>query len=214
MARALPARRWGRRTSELAGQLRDRNLATDRRAGQRDRPACRAGSGPDRVVFGTGMPFNSPDPALVKIEVLDLPRRGQGADPLEDRGEAVRAVKGLCLELRLARVARPEGRRAWRGRRRESPRPSLRSGRATRALWACHTTLPCAAHANPSGSPSTMGLRRGGPKNALGAACSPTRLPQNTAGKKTFSVDTVDPSGILPRGVRMLRLAHERLSLR
>jgi len=29
--------------------------------------------GPDRVVFGTGMPFNSPDPALVKLEVLDLP---------------------------------------------------------------------------------------------------------------------------------------------
>ncbi len=29
--------------------------------------------GPDRVVFGTGMPFNSPDPALVKLEVLDAP---------------------------------------------------------------------------------------------------------------------------------------------
>lgn len=29
--------------------------------------------GPDRVVFGTGMPFNSPDPALVKMEVLDVP---------------------------------------------------------------------------------------------------------------------------------------------
>ena len=29
--------------------------------------------GPDRLVFGTGMPFNSPDPALVKFEVLDLP---------------------------------------------------------------------------------------------------------------------------------------------
>ena len=29
--------------------------------------------GPDRVVFGTGMPFNSPDPALVKLEVVDLP---------------------------------------------------------------------------------------------------------------------------------------------
>lgn len=27
--------------------------------------------GPDRVVFGTGMPFNSPDPALVKLEVLE-----------------------------------------------------------------------------------------------------------------------------------------------
>ncbi|MCR4414280.1 MAG: amidohydrolase family protein [Thermoguttaceae bacterium] len=27
--------------------------------------------GPDRVVFGTGMPFNAPDPALVKLEVLD-----------------------------------------------------------------------------------------------------------------------------------------------
>ena len=28
--------------------------------------------GGDRVVFGTGMPFNSPDPALVKMEVVDL----------------------------------------------------------------------------------------------------------------------------------------------
>lgn len=28
--------------------------------------------GAQRVVFGTGMPFNTPDPALVKIEVLDL----------------------------------------------------------------------------------------------------------------------------------------------
>ncbi len=27
--------------------------------------------GPDRVVFSTGMPFNAPDPALVKLEVLD-----------------------------------------------------------------------------------------------------------------------------------------------
>ena len=28
--------------------------------------------GVGRVVFGTGMPFNAPDPALVKIEVLDM----------------------------------------------------------------------------------------------------------------------------------------------
>jgi predicted TIM-barrel fold metal-dependent hydrolase len=27
--------------------------------------------GPDRLMFGTGMPFNYPDPALVKLEVLD-----------------------------------------------------------------------------------------------------------------------------------------------
>jgi len=27
--------------------------------------------GADRVVFGTGMPFNYPDPSLVKMEVLD-----------------------------------------------------------------------------------------------------------------------------------------------
>ena len=27
--------------------------------------------GPDRIMFGTGMPFNYPDPALVKLEVLD-----------------------------------------------------------------------------------------------------------------------------------------------
>jgi predicted TIM-barrel fold metal-dependent hydrolase len=31
--------------------------------------------GPDRIVFGTGMPFNAPDPALVKIEVLQLNRK-------------------------------------------------------------------------------------------------------------------------------------------
>src|SRR5262249_21292910 len=27
--------------------------------------------GPDRLVFGTGMPFNDPDPALLKVEVLE-----------------------------------------------------------------------------------------------------------------------------------------------
>jgi len=27
--------------------------------------------GADRVVFGTGMPFTYPDPALLKLEVLD-----------------------------------------------------------------------------------------------------------------------------------------------
>jgi hypothetical protein len=30
--------------------------------------------GADRVVFGTGMPFKYPDPALVKMDVLDAPR--------------------------------------------------------------------------------------------------------------------------------------------
>ena len=29
-----------------------------------------ANLGADRVVFGTGMPFNDPDPALLKMEVL------------------------------------------------------------------------------------------------------------------------------------------------
>lgn len=29
--------------------------------------------GPDRIVFGTGMPFNAPDPALVKMEVMEAP---------------------------------------------------------------------------------------------------------------------------------------------
>jgi predicted TIM-barrel fold metal-dependent hydrolase len=28
--------------------------------------------GIERVVFGTGMPFTYPDPALLKLEVLDL----------------------------------------------------------------------------------------------------------------------------------------------
>lgn len=27
--------------------------------------------GPDRIVFGTCMPFNYPDPAILKVEVLD-----------------------------------------------------------------------------------------------------------------------------------------------
>jgi predicted TIM-barrel fold metal-dependent hydrolase len=30
-----------------------------------------ASLGPERIMFGTGMPFNYPDPALVKLEVLD-----------------------------------------------------------------------------------------------------------------------------------------------
>ena len=30
-----------------------------------------ANLGAERLMFGTGMPFNSPDPALVKLEVLD-----------------------------------------------------------------------------------------------------------------------------------------------
>jgi predicted TIM-barrel fold metal-dependent hydrolase len=30
-----------------------------------------ANLGAERVMFGTGMPFNYPDPALVKLEVLD-----------------------------------------------------------------------------------------------------------------------------------------------
>jgi predicted TIM-barrel fold metal-dependent hydrolase len=30
-----------------------------------------ANLGADRLMFGTGMPFNYPDPALVKLEVLD-----------------------------------------------------------------------------------------------------------------------------------------------
>ena len=29
--------------------------------------------GPDRLLFGTGMPFHYPDPALLKLEVLDAP---------------------------------------------------------------------------------------------------------------------------------------------
>lgn len=46
--------------------------------------------GPERVVFGTGMPFKYPDPSLVKLEVLDATpdakeriRSGNAADLLE-----------------------------------------------------------------------------------------------------------------------------------
>jgi len=45
-----------------------------------------AALGPDRLVFGSGMPFTYPDPALLKLEVLDAPeqvkeqvRRGNAA---------------------------------------------------------------------------------------------------------------------------------------
>ncbi len=31
--------------------------------------------GPDRLVFGSGMPLKYPDPALLKIEVLDAPQQ-------------------------------------------------------------------------------------------------------------------------------------------
>ena len=30
-----------------------------------------ANLGPERLLFGTGMPFNYPDPALLKLDVLD-----------------------------------------------------------------------------------------------------------------------------------------------
>jgi predicted TIM-barrel fold metal-dependent hydrolase len=33
-----------------------------------------ANLGAERVVFGTGMPFNYPDPALLKLEVLEASR--------------------------------------------------------------------------------------------------------------------------------------------
>ena len=31
--------------------------------------------GPDRIVFGTGMPFNAADPALMKIQVLQMSQK-------------------------------------------------------------------------------------------------------------------------------------------
>ncbi len=33
-----------------------------------------AALGPDRLVFGSGMPFTYPDPALLKLEVLEAPQ--------------------------------------------------------------------------------------------------------------------------------------------
>jgi hypothetical protein len=47
--------------------------------------------GPDRLVFGTGMPFLYPDPALLKLDVLDAPEpakakiRGENAARLLSR---------------------------------------------------------------------------------------------------------------------------------
>jgi predicted TIM-barrel fold metal-dependent hydrolase len=35
--------------------------------------------GPERVVLGTGMPFKYPEPALLKIEVLDAPEETKRA---------------------------------------------------------------------------------------------------------------------------------------
>jgi len=44
--------------------------------------------GPDRIVFGTGMPFKYPDPALVKLEVLEA---------TEESKEAIRAGNAMRL---------------------------------------------------------------------------------------------------------------------
>jgi len=49
--------------------------------------------GADRIVFGSGMPFKYPDPALLKVKVLDAPleakekiRSGNAARLLNPRG--------------------------------------------------------------------------------------------------------------------------------
>ena len=44
--------------------------------------------GPDRLVFGTGMPFHYPDPALLKVEVLDAS---------EEVKEQIRSRNALAL---------------------------------------------------------------------------------------------------------------------
>ncbi|HPY50735.1 MAG TPA: amidohydrolase family protein, partial [Sedimentisphaerales bacterium] len=51
-------------------QLRHRAVPTQRGDGH-ELGRLIADLGADRVVFGTGMPFNYPDPALLKLEVLD-----------------------------------------------------------------------------------------------------------------------------------------------
>jgi uncharacterized protein len=50
-----------------------------------------ANLGPDRVMFGTGMPFNYPDPALVKLEVLDA------SDPDKEKIRSQNAASWLRL---------------------------------------------------------------------------------------------------------------------
>jgi predicted TIM-barrel fold metal-dependent hydrolase len=46
--------------------------------------------GEDRVVFGTGMPFHYPDPAIVKMEILDVP---ESAKEKIRRGNAARLLR-------------------------------------------------------------------------------------------------------------------------
>ena len=50
-----------------------------------------ANLGADRLLFGTGMPFNYPDPALVKLEVLDA------TDPDKDKIRSQNAATWLRL---------------------------------------------------------------------------------------------------------------------
>jgi predicted TIM-barrel fold metal-dependent hydrolase len=50
-----------------------------------------ANLGSERILFGTGMPFNYPDPALVKLEVLDA------ADPDKDKIRSQNAASWLRL---------------------------------------------------------------------------------------------------------------------
>ena len=50
-----------------------------------------ANLGPDRIMFGTGLPFNYPDPALIKLEVLDA------TEPDKEKIRAQNAVSWLRL---------------------------------------------------------------------------------------------------------------------
>ena len=54
-----------------------------------------ANLGADRLVFGTGMPFNYPDPAILKIKVLDASEDDKEKIPPRKCGQIVRRTGGL-----------------------------------------------------------------------------------------------------------------------
>jgi predicted TIM-barrel fold metal-dependent hydrolase len=50
--------------------------------------------GPDRLVFGSGMPFNYPDPALLKLEVMDATREQKEAISWKNAAHLLGIEKG------------------------------------------------------------------------------------------------------------------------
>jgi len=60
---------------------------------QRTIPALLETAGPEHLAFGTGMPFKVPEPALLKLEILDAP------DPVKERIAGRNAAEMLGLQI-------------------------------------------------------------------------------------------------------------------